>query len=152
MNVPTSLIVVLLVVAWLVVLVPMVARRRERVPQAEPAGSNFRVLRRASASLRRRPGRGVEGRMMTDIERQTDSAPDAPTEVLVTVGADAQPTPVDAADEWAAAQAAHARRTMPTPAVDDQAVDDQAVDDQACGDRNRGADGYEQAQFEMDPY
>ena len=39
MNIPTSLIVVLLVVAWLVVLVPMVARRRERVPQAEPAGS-----------------------------------------------------------------------------------------------------------------
>ena len=44
MNIPTSLIVVLLVVAWLVVLVPMVARRRERVPQAEPAGADFRVL------------------------------------------------------------------------------------------------------------
>ena len=53
MNIPTSLIVVLLVVAWLVVLLPMVARRRERVPQSEPAGSNFRVLRRASATLRR---------------------------------------------------------------------------------------------------
>ena len=69
MSIPTSLIVVLLVVAWLVVLVPMVARRREQVPQAEPAGSNFRVLRRASASLRRRPGRGAEGR--TDDRHRT---------------------------------------------------------------------------------
>ena len=113
MSIPTSLIVVLLVVAWLVVLVPMVARRRERVPQAEPAGSNFRVLRRASASLRRRPGRGAKGRTVTDMDSQPDSAPDAPTEVLVTVGADAQDEPVDAADEWAAAQAAHARRVAP---------------------------------------
>ncbi len=55
MSIPTSLIVVLLVVAWLVVLVPMVARRREKVPQTEATGSGFRVLRRASASLRRRP-------------------------------------------------------------------------------------------------
>ena len=46
MSIPTSLIVVLLVVAWLVVLVPMVARRREKVPQTEPTGSGFRVLRR----------------------------------------------------------------------------------------------------------
>ena len=109
MNIPTSLIVVLLVVAWLVVLVPMVARRRERVPQAEPAGSNFRVLRRASASLRKRPGRGAKGRTVTNMDSQPDSArpenlQDAPTEVLVTVGADAQDEPIDAADEWAAAQ------------------------------------------------
>ena len=113
MNIPTSLIVVLLVVAWLVVLVPMVARRRERVPQAEPAGSNFRVLRRASASLRRRPGRGAKGRTVTNMDSQPGSGPDEPTEVLVTVGADAQGEPVDAADEWAAAQAAHARRVAP---------------------------------------
>lgn len=109
MNVPTSLIVVLLVVAWLVVLVPMVARRRERVPQAEPAGSNFRVLRRASASLRRRPGRGAKGQTVSDTDSESNSA-SVPTEVLVTVGADGQGEPVDAADEWAAAQAAHAQR------------------------------------------
>src|SRR6478752_4460060 len=109
MNVPTSLIVVLLVVAWLVVLVPMIARRRERVPQAEPAGSNFRVLRRASASLRRRPGRGAKGRTVTDMDSQPGTQQDGATEALVTVGAGAQDEPVDAADEWAAAQAAHAR-------------------------------------------
>ena len=68
MNIPTSLIVVLLVVAWLVVLVPMVARRREKVPQAEPAGSGFRVLRRASASLRRRPRGGAKGRTVTEMD------------------------------------------------------------------------------------
>src|SRR4051812_28490315 len=113
MSIPTSLIVVLLVVAWLVVLVPMVARRREKVPQAEPAGSNFRVLRRASASLRRRPGRGAKGRTVTEMDRQGDSAPETSTEVLVTVGAEQRDEPMDAADEWAAAQAAHARRVAP---------------------------------------
>ena len=110
MSIPTSLIVVLLVVAWLVVLVPMVARRRERVPQAEPAGSNFRVLRRASASLRRRPGRGTKGRTVTEMDRQGDS-PEAPNEALVTVGGGSGSVPMDAAEEWAAAQAAHARRS-----------------------------------------
>ena len=40
MNIPTSLIVVGLVVAWLVVLVPMVARRRERVPQAPASAAS----------------------------------------------------------------------------------------------------------------
>ena len=119
MSIPTSLIVVLLVVAWLVVLVPMVARRREKVPQAEPAGSNFRVLRRASASLRRRPGRGAKGRTVTEMDRQGDSAPETSTEVLVTVGADQRDEPMDAADEWAAAQAAHARRTAPQQAPRD---------------------------------
>src|SRR6476659_6948926 len=99
MNIPTSLIVVLLVVAWLVVLVPMVARRRERVPQSEPAGANFRVLRRASASLRRRPGRGAKGRTMTQMDRPGDTGDTADTETLVSVGATVEPA--DAAEEWA---------------------------------------------------
>ena len=56
MPIPTSLSVVLLVVAWLAVLVPMVAKRREHVPDTDEGTSkHFRVLRRASASLRRRP-------------------------------------------------------------------------------------------------
>ncbi len=111
MNIPTSLIVVLLVVAWLVVLVPMVARRRERVPQVEPAGSGFRVLRRASASLRRRPSRGSKGRMMSTSDHSGDGAPDNvdrdidqdvdQQDELVAVGAE---QPADAAEEWAAAQ------------------------------------------------
>ncbi len=53
MSIPTSLIVVILVAAWLAVLVPMVARRREAVPETDADGSTFRVLRRAS--VRRRP-------------------------------------------------------------------------------------------------
>lgn len=55
MSIPTSLIVVVLVLAWLVVLVPMVARRREAVPEAEMAGGTFRVLRRSGEPARRRP-------------------------------------------------------------------------------------------------
>jgi len=139
MSIPTSLIVVLLVIAWLVVLVPMVARRRERVPQAEAesGGSGFRVLRRASASLRRRPARRPKGQTVT-----TSDSPDAPKvnapkttasktsapktsaqttttqgfaggnvidapDVLVKVGGDQQPQ--DAAEEWAAAHANNVR-------------------------------------------
>ncbi len=54
-SLPTSLIVVGLVAAWLVVLVPMVAKRREHVPESDEDSAGFRVLRRASRSLRRRP-------------------------------------------------------------------------------------------------
>lgn len=57
-TIPTSLIIVFLVAAWLVVLVPMVARRREQVPETETDGGTFRVLRMASASIRRRPKLG----------------------------------------------------------------------------------------------
>src|SRR6478735_8288765 len=104
MNVPTSLIVVLLVVAWLVVLVPMVARRREKVPQAEPSGSGFRVLRRASASLRRRPGRGAKPQTTTTMTQHSESSDGE--QPLVSVGAPGSaPEPTDAAEEWAAAQA-----------------------------------------------
>ena len=55
MSIPTSLIVVVLVLAWLVVLVPMVARRREAVPEAEMAGGTFRVLQRSGEMKRRGP-------------------------------------------------------------------------------------------------
>lgn len=55
MSIPTSLIIVLLVAAWLAVLVPIFAKRREQVPEAEMDGGTFRVLRGASASIRRRP-------------------------------------------------------------------------------------------------
>ena len=57
MPIPTSIIVVVLVVAWLAVLVPMVAKRREHVPEMDEDGGRFRVLKRASASLGRRKGR-----------------------------------------------------------------------------------------------
>lgn len=131
MSIPTSIIVVFLVVAWLAVLVPMIARRRERVPQAEAAGSTFRVLRRASASLRRRPGRGAKGLTVTEAKRAADTSPDAPSaegdDKSVAVGAE----PVDAAEEWAAAHAEQAgRRTAPqadlTEPIDD-ADDDSGI-------------------------
>lgn len=105
MSIPTSLIVVLLVIAWLVVLVPMIARRRERVPQAQPAGSGFRVLRRASASLRRRPVRSAKGPTVTPSDMLRDPVPDH-TEALVSVGAALDDQPADAAEEWADAQSA----------------------------------------------
>ncbi len=78
MSVPTSLIFVILIAAWLAVLVPMVARRREKVPETETAGSTFRVLRRASASVRRRPKLGrhddLEEDDLVDIQQRDDFA------------------------------------------------------------------------------
>ncbi|GGL88167.1 divisome protein SepX/GlpR [Nakamurella endophytica] len=56
MSIPTSLVIVLLVVAWLAVLVPMVARRREAVLRTDRDGG--RVLRRAAGRVRRRPHLG----------------------------------------------------------------------------------------------
>src|SRR6185437_12203846 len=47
-SLPTSLSVVALAVAWLVVLVPMAARRREHVPESDDRSAGFRVLRRTS--------------------------------------------------------------------------------------------------------
>ncbi|MET0862782.1 MAG: gephyrin-like molybdotransferase receptor GlpR, partial [Nakamurella sp.] len=169
MSIPTSLIVVLLVVAWLVVLVPMVARRRERVPQseAESGGTGFRVLRRASASLRRRPVRRPKGQTVANSDRPaaetSGAAPritkqttttqgfaggnviDAPTDALVTVGADQQPQ--DAAEEWAAAHTSSARPAVTPPAAfnrpddgigrDEPGVTEGSTDVQASGHGDR---------------
>lgn len=43
-SLPTSLILVGLVLAWLIVLVPMVARRREHVPEIDDENPGYRVL------------------------------------------------------------------------------------------------------------
>lgn len=51
-SLPTSLILVGLVVAWLVVLVPMVSKRREEVPENDESGAGFRVLERESMARR----------------------------------------------------------------------------------------------------
>lgn len=63
-NLPTSLILVLLAAAWLVVLVPMFARSREAVPETDDSAAGFRVLRHAGARLRptRRRHRGEDSR------------------------------------------------------------------------------------------
>ena len=146
MSIPTSVIVVLLVIAWLVVLVPMIARRRERVPQAEPGSSTFRVLRRASATLRRRPVKRAKARAAMPTAGHPDGAPAACTEVLATVGAGHQ-QPADAAEEWAAAQSAQRvprpPLTVPDLEVDlgdhdvaGRAGDDQVEDDQDIDDGN----------------
>ncbi|MBE7162237.1 MAG: hypothetical protein INR72_13410 [Williamsia herbipolensis] len=49
---PTSLLLGLLALCWLVVLVPMFARSREAVPQTDDGRAGFRVLRRGAARER----------------------------------------------------------------------------------------------------
>ncbi|WP_420124040.1 gephyrin-like molybdotransferase receptor GlpR [Nakamurella sp.] len=131
MSIPTSLIVVLLVIAWLVVLVPMVAKRRDKVPRAESGGQGFRVLRRAQATLQRRPrrtakataesGSGPDTADVADVRAgEGPAAADltpatARTErTLVPVGAAPGEQPQDAAQEWAAAHPGY-RTTAPRP-------------------------------------
>lgn len=126
-NVPTSLIVVLLVAAWLVVLLPMVARSRERVPETDDQAAGFRVLRRASASLRARSAaarrRGRVGQLGGEsADRSTDHAVDQPAvhrqgpwdaeedSMTQVVQGEQGHEPTDAAEEWAEAQAAAQRR------------------------------------------
>lgn len=119
MSIPTSLIVVLLVIAWLVVLVPMIAKRRDKVPRSQSGGNGFRVLRRAQATLKRRP------KWVTKTEDATPyaGAPAAPLpatrdRTLVSVGAPAPDEPVDAAEEWAAAHAGHRPAARPEGPVE----------------------------------
>lgn len=54
-SLPTSLILVALAAAWLVVLVPMVSRRREQVPESDEETASFRVLDRRDRSGAERP-------------------------------------------------------------------------------------------------
>ena len=111
MSIPTSLIVVLLVVAWLVVLVPMVAKRRDKVPRSESGGQGFRVLRRAQATLKRRPKRTAKAGAEEPAEPASDdtlpststAADRTPVPVGVATGDRPHDQPRDAADEWAAA-------------------------------------------------
>lgn len=54
-SLPTSLILVSLAAAWLVVLVPMVSRRREEVPEHDEETASFRVLERRDGADTARP-------------------------------------------------------------------------------------------------
>jgi hypothetical protein len=96
----TSLLVVALVVAWIVVLVPLFAKSRDRVRHVRDGGRGYRVLRRASASLRPAASRRAGS--------SPYRSPSVQQEVPVSVGVPSQPS--DAAEEWQAVQADAARR------------------------------------------
>lgn len=127
MSIPTSLIVVLLVVAWLVVLVPMVAKRRDKVPRTQAGGQGFRVLRRAQASLKRRPKRPAKADASPTAEGAVEggdhpaASPAGRERTLVTVGAAAGEQPQDAADEWAAAHPGYRPDRRPAEPGHDEA-------------------------------
>lgn len=53
MSLPTSLVLGALVVAWLVVLVPMIAKYRQSVPRSSDGTGRFRVLQRKSGEGRK---------------------------------------------------------------------------------------------------
>lgn len=143
MNIPTSLIFVVLAVAWLLLLVPMIARRRERVHRFPAAGAGLRVLQRASNSLR------------TPRRRRTTSHPSSlpREEHAVTVGTGPEHEPMDAAEEWAAEQA-HRRPRTAVAAVDreDQRPEtDRYVAEQDDGERYDGEQSHDGGQFYGEP-
>jgi hypothetical protein len=115
---PTSLSVVALVVAWLVVLVPMAARRREHVPDSDERSAGFRILRRSS---RRRHQRVLSRTAIVSEADERNAGVDAMDEqTLWSEEDDLEP------DEW----------DGPSEEVDDTAEMDEGsdVDDE-------GADG-----------
>lgn len=91
-SLPTSLLVVLLAVAWLVVLVPMVAKRREHVPENEEEGARMRVLRRDAAGRGRRRAilsRTAMARTSASKDAEADDRADlGDSENIVAEGAD----------------------------------------------------------------
>lgn len=80
-NLPTSLLLAVLAIAWIWVLVPMVARSREVVPETDDGAAGFRVLRRGGRSgmrLRRRASAATDDDggddMAEDLEAELDTA------------------------------------------------------------------------------
>lgn len=82
-NLPTSLILVLLALAWLVVLVPMFARSREVVPQTDDGVAGFRVLQRAGARLHAPREDSRRGSRREDVEDNVEDTLDHSDEELV---------------------------------------------------------------------
>ena len=124
-SIPTSLIIVLLVAAWLVVLVPMFARRREAVPESDDGATGFRVLRRERKARKRALRAGHVGGDHYDMDvTATDSAYAADVEER-----DDHSGPDDAADEWAAEQERAARRHPVRHDEQDEQDDDYRHDD-----------------------
>ncbi|NNG35302.1 gephyrin-like molybdotransferase receptor GlpR [Nakamurella aerolata] len=122
-SVPTSLLLVLLVAAWLWVLVPMFARSREAVPESDDTAAGFRILRRAGRVRRSRAG---AARTTGEVETVQDNTIDAQ-----------QPRERDDADErWAEADAADADQW---DGYSDDADAADAVDDAAADDADAAA-------------
>ena len=133
MSIPTSLIVVFLAAAWLAVLVPMVARRREVVPETESDSGTFRVLRRASVSMRQRPTAGRRH----DLEE--DDIDDVP------VDRDVAELPGDAELDEELLDDESDDRDLDEDFDEDDVVDDDVVDDARDGDlrgRSSGQDDF----------
>ncbi|MBM9467462.1 divisome protein SepX/GlpR [Nakamurella leprariae] len=123
MNVPTSLIVVVLVIAWLVVLVPMVAKSRDRVPRVRSEGRGFRVLQRSTTGELTTPSRRRRAVGSSPARRGSgDHEAFSNEEALVTVGSSSHPA--DAAEEWEAVQATASQRRPQTSASEYEAQDE----------------------------
>src|SRR5262245_45140929 len=71
---PSSLIVVALVVAWLVVLVPMIVRKRQEIARTADSALAARVVRSGGADEE------AEEDLMLDADEELDEAPEAVVE------------------------------------------------------------------------
>ena len=131
-SIPTSLIIVLLVAAWLVVLVPMFARRREAVPESDDGATGFRVLRRERKARKRalRAGHVESDHYDMDVTATDSEYP------LELDEYDDGAAPDDAADEWTAEQE---RATARQPVRSNEPADDRRHHDYPIDHDGRSA-------------
>lgn len=131
MTIPSSVVIGVLVLAWLIVLVPMVARRHEPVHETEE-GANFRVLRTNSGKSRNKLGRRTAD---SDQLELTDDVSDDRIETAEVV-VETEEIEVQAMSEDTVVLERIVVETVriETVVADDQQVDDEQVDDEQVAD------------------
>ncbi|OLT41736.1 hypothetical protein BJF85_04815 [Saccharomonospora sp. CUA-673] len=117
---PSSLIIIGLAAAWLVVLVPMVARGRQEVVQTSDSALAGRIVRSGTRKLGRRE-KTVSGDANTTREDQVDDVRDEYVDVEADVDDLERPDELDELDEL-------------DRDLDDTGYEDDVDDDRAAGD------------------
>lgn len=144
-SLPVSLLIVGLVLAWLVVLVPMLSKGRETVPESDDDVAGFRVLRRSRMRRRSRAeleettvgtteSPDFEGRVLVTSEaRRRSGNPDMVDTVQIErsdPAGGAADASFDASDEWAQEhQDVSAARQVKQPPVTASYSDEHSFDD-----------------------
>lgn len=118
---PSSVVFAALVLAWLVVLVPVVARRRQMVPRPAEADLSARVLRRTAGIPM------IEEVPVADAHRQGRAGGSRTAGSTAVAERDEAPAPRDAAEPAPVDRERVLRRAEPEPA--DDRYDDELDDD-----------------------
>ncbi|HEY2220904.1 gephyrin-like molybdotransferase receptor GlpR [Actinomycetospora sp.] len=146
---PSSLVFAALVVAWLAVLVPVVARRRQTVPRPAEAHLSARVLARPDRSASTTTTAAMTAAATTTAiataEPETDTAPEIDSEDTHAPGADAP--------QGRVLDRGRGRRPFRDDAGEDEGMDDRDEGRLATADReDDGYDGYDEHGYDEHGY